>query len=81
MGMNGRYRICDTCGATGHRENSELCPYRKTQDRQDPFGLEKPAPRRRRNATSAITSLLSPTFAPRPAATDFPQRRLAFSRY
>jgi hypothetical protein len=57
MGINGRYRACGTCGSLGHYEGSEQCPYKKTQERQDPFGLEKPEPRRRRSATQVFTAL------------------------
>lgn len=37
----GRYLVCDTCGAPGHSASSPLCPYKKTQERQDPYGLER----------------------------------------
>jgi hypothetical protein len=43
---NPRYRPCATCGATGHSEDSELCPYKKVQERQDPFGLDTGVRRR-----------------------------------
>jgi hypothetical protein len=47
VNSNPRFRPCATCGATGHREDSELCPYKKVQERQDPFGLDTGQPRRR----------------------------------
>jgi hypothetical protein len=48
MGVYRKYRPCDTCGAIGHDEDSDLCPYKYTQARQDPFGLETRQPVRLR---------------------------------
>jgi hypothetical protein len=56
---NPRYRPCATCGATGHSEDSELCPYKKVQERQDPFGLDT-GKRRRTQAMASSGSVVKP---------------------
>jgi len=54
-----QYRPCDTCGAVGHDEDSDLCPYKNAQARKDPFGLETRQPVRLRPHNKAKQEILS----------------------